>query len=390
MKNNTISPQPTTHNQTHNPEPITHPLSLYLHIPFCKKKCNYCDFVSFAGKENLIDDYVNTLCDEITFQLTTYNLPFTTVYFGGGTPTLLKPEHFKQILSAISSHYLPCRQAGALPITRLEISIEANPGTVNEKYLAELRKFGINRISIGAQSFNNQHLKYLGRIHNEQDIFNAVKDAKAAGFKNINLDLMFCLPNQTMEEWKDDLSKALSLNPTHLSTYNLQFEKNTPLYKDKDKDKDKNEDREDLDADMFEYTIKTLKENGFDHYEISNFAKPGFECQHNIIYWKNGDYLGVGCGAHSHLNGERWENTSSLNDYILKKKVSSKQIADTRKETIFMGLRLLDGIGQNKFAGFEKEVDDLIGQGLLEKSGNNIKLTGKGLMLANIVFERFI
>jgi len=350
--------------------------SLYIHIPFCKKKCSYCDFVSYAGKEDQIDEYVEAIIRELESQLSTFHSPLSTIYFGGGTPTLLKPKHFEEILT----HY-------PLRITHCEITVEANPGTINKEYLTTLRKLGTNRLSIGAQSFNDKHLKTLGRIHDSKQIHQAVEDARAAGFDNINLDLIFALPNQTLEEWKKDLSAAVSLCPEHLSTYNLQIEPGTELA-DRVENHELPVTSEDLDADMYEHTINYLKENGYNHYEISNFAKPGFECKHNINYWLNGNYIGIGTGAHSHIDGKRWENTSSVEEYLSS---SNYALPITQYDaSIFMGLRLLDGIPIEKFAGYMDQVRSLTKEGLLEESNGNIKLTKKGLFLGNLVFEKFV
>jgi oxygen-independent coproporphyrinogen-3 oxidase len=420
--------------------------SLYIHIPFCKKKCNYCDFVSYAGKEELIEEYVEALILE--FKSSPLSSPppaensfpspskmergaesegrggARTIYFGGGTPTLLKPEHFEKILSAV--HY---------PLSA-EISIESNPGTANKEKLKALRDLGINRISIGAQSFNDKHLKSLGRIHDSKDIFRIYDDARSAGFDNINLDLIFALPNQTLDEWMEDLKTAINLNPNHLSTYNLQIEEDTLLW---EMINNSNEYRvtsnefselpvsrypllvadEETDRAMYEFTIETLKANGYKHYEISNFAKPGYECKHNINYWKNGNYIGIGTGAHSHINGKRWANPDSIEDYLearssvtVTKPVSSfghevryeqrisgiytclpagtAGIETDKRETIFLGLRLLDGLPIDEFKGFEREVAELMNDGLLEQKNSNYRLTRKGLYLGNLVFEKFV
>lgn len=340
--------------------------SLYIHIPFCKRKCNYCDFVSYANQEELIDDYVGALIKE----LTTYDLRPTTIYFGGGTPTLLKIEHFRSILSSLS--LADCR----------ELTIEANPGTVNKAYLKELRQLGINRLSLGVQTFNDQHLKTLGRIHDSKQIFEAVEDARAAGFDNLNLDLIFALPDQTLEDWKSDLKTAASLKPEHLSTYNLQIEEGTPLFNSGHKI------NEELDGEMYEYSIDTLTANGYQHYEISNFTRPGKECRHNINYWKNGDYIGIGAGAHSHFNGKRWANTESINEYI---DCGTRDLEDSSAtDTIFMGLRLLEGLPIEMFQGQDSKVDPLLEDGLLIRNNGHLKLSRRGLMLANLVFEKFI
>ncbi|MCX5751690.1 MAG: radical SAM family heme chaperone HemW [Candidatus Saganbacteria bacterium] len=416
--------------------------SLYIHIPFCKQKCNYCDFVSYAGKEALIDEYVTALINEI--QSSPLSPPpeaedsfpsplemerggpsrardgvrsVTTIYFGGGTPTLLEPKHFEKILGSSA------QGSGS----RREISIESNPGTADLSKLKALRSLGINRLSIGCQSFNDKHLKTLGRIHTAKQAIQFVKDARAAGFDNINLDLMFALPNQTLEEWKEDLATALSLGPEHISVYNLQIEEGTPfweLFKSEIRNSKSETNsklklpNEDMDADMYEYAIDTLKTAGYHHYEISNFAKPGFECQHNIAYWKNQNYLGIGAGAHSHVNGKRWANPNCIEEYIKNRSSDPIPVSEIvvrsldenrhpnndtgracperergrpdRRETIFMGLRLLDGIPIETFKGFEKELNESITDGLLVIHNNNVKLTRRGLMLANVVFERFI
>jgi len=361
--------------------------SIYIHIPFCKQKCSYCDFVSFSGKENLIDAYVDKLNGEIlNCCRNAINRVPTTIYFGGGTPTLLQPEHFRKIIDSIKNTELGAQNTE----NRGEITIEANPGTVNREYLKALRDLGINRISLGAQSFNDKHLKTLGRIHDSKQICKAVEDAKSAGFGNISIDLIFAIPNQTLDEWKYDLEQAIKLEPTHISTYNLQIEEGTPLF-----EKIKTPFSEELDADMYEYTIDFLKSYGYKHYEISNFAKPAFESKHNLNYWQNGNYLGIGAGAHSHIDGKRWSNPEAIEEYLANdyrrdaiNRVST--IATDQSETILMGLRLIDGIPIEKFKGYEEKVSKLIGQGLLEQKNNKIKLSKRGLMLANLVFENFV
>jgi oxygen-independent coproporphyrinogen III oxidase len=362
--------------------------ALYIHIPFCKRKCNYCDFVSYAGKEDLIDDYVEVLCKEITALTRQHEtrppLPLgegnNTIFFGGGTPTLFEPRHFEKIL--LSTPY-------PLPP---EVSVEANPGTANLAKLKALRQLGINRISIGVQSFNDKHLKTLGRIHDAETAQQFYRDARAAGFDNINLDLMFALPGQTLSEWQADIKTALSLKPDHLSIYNLKIEEGTPFHLQLTT-YNLQLPSEDLEATMFEHAIDTLTAHGYTHYEISNFAKPGKECQHNINYWENGNYLGVGAGAHSHLNGQRWSNPNCIEAYL---KTASRithnetRLAPDQRETLFLGLRLLAGIPISNFTGFEKEVAELIKDGLLEQKNGNYRLTRHGLFLGNIVFEKFV
>jgi oxygen-independent coproporphyrinogen-3 oxidase len=348
--------------------------ALYIHIPFCKKKCSYCDFVSYAEKDHLIDEYVETLCREIKLRLATGDGQLATVYFGGGTPTLLSPKHFEKLLSNYD-----------LRITNYEISIESNPDTADKTKLKELRQLGINRLSIGAQSFNDDHLKTLGRIHNSKDVFRIFDDALSAGFDNLDLDLIFALPGQTLAQWKKDLKIAISLNPNHLSTYNLQIEENTPFY---GKVQALSEETE---LAMYEYTIETLTAAGYKHYEISNFARPGCACQHNINYWKNGNYIGVGAGAHSHLNGKRWANPDSIEEYIAGGATrKDSHDATAQRDTLFLGLHMLEGLPTNKFQGFEKEVSELIQNGLLLRENGHYKLTRQGLYLGNEVFAKFV
>jgi oxygen-independent coproporphyrinogen-3 oxidase len=310
--------------------------------------------------------------------------------------------------------------------------LESNPATADKEKLKTLRELGINRLSIGAQSFNDQHLKTLGRIHNSKDIFRFYDDARSAGFDNINLDLIFALPGQTLAEWKKDLQAAIDLKPNHISTYNLQIEENTPLWEMTKSQapnpkqspnpkiqipKRDGEPRrlvsggpqlqlpnEEIELAMYEYAIETLASAGYKHYEISNFAKPGFECQHNINYWKNGNYIGIGAGAHSHLSGKRWSNPNCIEGYmrqasgetgnvmrdVLRITQDDSPDATDQRETIFMGLRLLDGLSVNNFKGYEKEVKELTNDGLLELDGDHYKLSKKGLYLGNLVFEKFV
>ncbi|MDD5382141.1 MAG: radical SAM family heme chaperone HemW [Candidatus Margulisbacteria bacterium] len=373
--------------------------SLYIHIPFCKQKCNYCDFVSYAGKEHLIDEYVEALCREIRSQPATRDSlasseverRLATIYFGGGTPTLLEPRHFDKIIKNLNSSFV---------IRNSEFTIESNPGTTDLAKLKALRSLGINRLSIGVQSFNDKHLSTLGRIHNASEAIKFYEDARTAGFDNINLDLMFALPGQTLEEWKRDLHTALDLGPEHLSTYNLQIEEGTPLWErmkqpspdslktltlsqrervlragtfspwEKVRVLSKSDEgirfpSEEEELTMYKYTIETLTAAGYKHYEISNFAKAGFECRHNINYWKNGSFIGIGTGAKS-------------------------QIIPDERNTIFLGLRLLEGLPVENFAGYEKEVAGLINDGLLERNNGHYKLTRQGLYLGNLVFEKFV
>ena len=307
---------------------------------------------------------------------------------------MLEPSHFETILENVAATFRSPSDGGLKTASTSEITVEANPGTANLAKLKALRSLGINRLSIGVQSFNDKHLQKLGRIHSAKQAIDFYNDARAAGFDNINLDLMFALPDQTLDEWKADIQTALSLIPEHLSIYNLKIEEGTPFYLQLNT-YNLQLPTEDTEADMFEHAIDTLTSNGFHHYEISNFSQPGKECLHNINYWLNGDYIGVGAGAHSHLNGRRWSNPNCVEAYM--SRVTSHEslgrgleTGDPRPETIFLGLRLLDGISTKHFTGFEKEVSELIKDGLLEEKNGNYRLTRRGLFLGNMVFEKFV
>ncbi|KAF0134059.1 MAG: oxygen-independent coproporphyrinogen III oxidase [Candidatus Saganbacteria bacterium] len=382
-------------------------VSVYIHIPFCKKKCNYCDFVSFADKEELIDGYVEALKHEITS--IPQQLKIKTIFFGGGTPSLLAPKQLEKILSHFESR-----------ITYPEISIECNPGTVNLQKLKDFHKLGINRLSIGAQSFNDRELKTLGRIHTAKEIHETVENARKAGFKNVGLDLIFALPNQTLESWKETVRKAVELEPEHLSTYNLQIEEGTPFWKMTNDKPCLTAGRfqmsnnnfqlpdEETEACMYEFAIDYLKAKGYKHYEISNFSKPGYECKHNIVYWKNGDYIGIGVNAASHINNSRHENPNNFEEYFLMANQQSKGLAgklasrparDEISETIMMNLRLLDGLSKKEFKErfgkdieelYKKEIDELEKDNLIENTKTHLKLSRKGLFLANLIFEKFV
>lgn len=353
-----------------------------MHIPFCKRKCNYCDFISYAGKEDLIDEYVTSLCKELEQTIPIFDFRLSTIYIGGGTPTLLEPKHFDKIIRTLIGHW-------KLDIGNFEVSIESNPSTADKQKLKELRQLGINRLSIGVQSFNDDHLRTLGRIHDTRTALNFYNDARSAGFENINIDLIFALPGQTFSDWQSDLNQALHLKPNHISTYNLIIEPGTNFYH-----RYKNQSQE-AELDMYEYTIETLTKHGFEHYEISNFCRPGQECQHNITYWKNENYIGIGAAAHSHINGQRWSNTNSIEEYIKNPPTPPSHHTGLttpthQQESIFMGLRLINGLAADKFTGFKKELNDQIKAGLLVRDNDHIKLTRKGLYLANVVMAEFV
>jgi oxygen-independent coproporphyrinogen-3 oxidase len=375
-------------------------LGLYLHFPFCKSKCPYCDFNSYQLKEeNQISSYISAFYQEIT----TYSKKLKknkvkTIYLGGGTPTILSGVQIYNILEFCKSKFTIDKDA--------EITIEANPGTLDGKKLKLLIESGINRLSLGAQSFNNLFLKKLGRIHNTQDIIDSYYLARKEGFNNINIDIMFALPDQTTEDLQITLKKAISLKPDHLSLYNLTIKPGTEYYKKYKKGKLKlpNEDEE---FDMYNWAIKFLEESGFEHYEISNFARPYKRSMHNLIYWQNKPYLGIGAGAYSFIRGYRYMNFKDPARYVKevmddKLPIDNGEKLSLRKrmiETIILGLRTKDGVGYIKFKArfgvnlndiFSEQVIKSVNLGLLQKDDYRIKLTKKGIFLANTVFREFV
>lgn len=375
-------------------------LGLYLHLPFCISKCPYCDFNSYQLKEdNQISSYISALYQEITtYSKKLKKSNIKTIYLGGGTPTILSGVQIYDILEFCKSKFTIDKDA--------EITIEANPGTLDGEKIKLLIESGINRLSLGAQSFNNLFLKKLGRIHNTQDIIDSYYLARKEGFNNINIDIMFALPDQTTEDLQVTLKKAVSLKPDHLSLYNLTIKPGTEYYKKYKKGKLKLP-TEDEEFDMYNWAIKFLEESGFEHYEIANFARPYKRSMHNLIYWQNKPYLGIGAGAYSFIKGYRYMNYESPARYV-KEMMSGKLPVDNgeklslRKrmiETIILGLRTKDGVGYKKFKTrfgvnlndiFFKQVNKLVNLALLEKGDCKIKLTKKGIFLANTVFREFV
>lgn len=370
--------------------------SLYIHVPFCRKKCNYCDFPSYAGKGSFIDDYIESLKAESGYYSSIYEKPeVKTIFVGGGTPTLLSEVNIRSLFETIYKDFKVQSDA--------EISVEANPGTVTKEKLKTLFKVGVNRLSLGAQTFNNSFLRKLGRIHLAHEITDAYEMIREAGFKNVNLDLIFALPGESLKDWLNTLNKAVELGPEHISTYNLQIEEDTPLFAEK-QEGDLILPDEEEELNMYKAAIKGLTEKGYHHYEISNFAKAGFECSHNKTYWTMHDYIGIGMGAHSFINGVRIANTLDIDKYLSKDFALTKmEHRNTKKENmsemIFLGLRLIKGFDLNDFTGrfgisfrelYRKELDELTKDGMLEIAGKNVKLTEKGLFLANEVFRKFL
>lgn len=360
-------------------------LACYIHIPFCKHKCIYCDFYSIIKFDN-IDEYVKALLKEIEFYASTYskNYKIKTIFFGGGTPSVLDTNLINEILLKLKS----CFNVD----NNVEITLEANPGTLNYDKLIELKSIGINRLSIGVQSFDDDDLTYLTRIHNSQDADNIINWAHSAGFENLSLDLIFNLPKQTKEKWVKNLDRATSLPIKHISCYSLIVERGTILYKQVLDGKVKIND-EDYDAELYEITIDYLKEKGFEQYEVSNFAKEGFQSIHNKFYWEYKDYLGLGPSAHSFIDGVRWSNFTSLSYYLdsINKKneaqMNKEILTDKQKleELVIMGLRA-KGINLTKLKKIapdwvdinQKSLSFMQEKGYLIITEDNIKLTKLG------------
>ena len=383
-------------------------LGIYIHIPFCKQKCYYCDFVSFSNKEGYIEKYVETVKREIdSYDLSKYNI--TTIYIGGGTPSRIPSEKIQEILEKI-------KQKISKNQTRwedIEITIELNPGTVDEEKIKKYKEIGINRLSIGLQSTNNKLLKEIGRIHTFEDFKNTYNLVKEVGFENINVDLMIGLPNQTISDVKESLNEIIKLNPTHVSVYSLIVEENTKM-EQLINNKELQLPDEELERQMYWYVKNTLELNGYNHYEISNFAKEGKESKHNLNCWEQKEYIGLGLAAYSYLNGVRYGNTSNIEEYINVQDFFNRSeleesgirivdevqtLEDKRKEYMLLGLRKIEGVSIQKFKEkfvenpiflFRKELEKLVNEELIAIDGDCIRLTNKGLDLANIVWEEFV
>ena len=385
-------------------------IGLYIHIPFCKHKCNYCDFCSYENKEELIPSYMECLKTEIQ-EVSAANeqdvkekrdMPFlvTTIYIGGGTPSFVDSEYIVQIMELIKKNYNIDENA--------EITIEVNPGTVTLKKLQDYFNCGINRLSIGLQSTYDALLRQMGRIHTYQEFLDTYHWAREIGIKNINVDLMLGLPNQTIKEMQNSVEEIIGLEPEHISLYSLIVEEGTKLETQLNEKElvlpEELEERE-----MYWKTKQLLEENGYIHYEISNFSKPGYESKHNTNCWKQKEYIGFGVASHSYTNGVRYSNTEIIEDYIEnyengkpennfifheKQNQESKQ-----KEFMMLGLRKIEGVSVQEFKNlfianpiylFHKELEKLVTEQLLEIDGDQIKLTNKGLDLANLVWEEFV
>ncbi len=384
-------------------------MGIYIHIPFCKQKCYYCDFISYSKKDCLIESYIKVLCQEIKQGLvdlknSKINYKITTIYIGGGTPSYIESKYIKDILNIIYKETKTLK----IEFDNPEVTIEVNPGTITESKIKDYKKIGINRLSIGLQTVNDKLLKQIGRIHDVGQFLETFNLARKVGIKNINVDLMLGLPNQTIQDLKDSLEKVLQLNPEHISVYSLILEENTPLYNIINK-KELQLPNENIERNMYWYVKNTLELNGYNHYEISNFAKSGYTSKHNVNCWKQKQYRGFGTSAHSYVNSVRFSNIENLEQYIkniengnFSKNIivhEKQKLIDIKKEFMLLGLRMIDGISiqefktkfkENPIYNFKNELQKLNYKQLIEVDGDRIKLTNKGLDLANIVWEEFV
>lgn len=370
-------------------------ISLYIHIPFCKQKCFYCDFPSYASLDHLKEDYVEALCKEIEEKVFGYKIK--SIFIGGGTPSYLEISQIYKLLETINNLNLS---------KDMEFTMECNPGALEKEKLETMLKGGVNRISMGLQAIQNSILKDIGRIHSFKQFEENFKLAREVGFKNINVDLMFGLPNQHIEEWKESLEVIAKLNPEHISAYSLIIEEGTPFHNLWKKNKlilpSEDEERE-----MYSITKSILNQYGFNQYEISNYSKEGYECYHNKVYWKCKEYLGVGSASSSFINGKRIKNIENVKIYIEKIKngddiiqeIIENSKEDNMEEFIFMGLRMTEGINLNEFKErfkvdinsiYKEVIDKNINRNLLMSDGEKLKLTEKGIELSNIVMSEFL
>lgn len=370
-------------------------IGLYIHIPFCRSKCLYCDFNSYERREADSSDYVEALLRELSAYQEKNNFIYKTVFIGGGTPTVINCF----LIGAIMEKLRPYLKAGA------EISMESNPGTVTLESLKYYRSLGINRLSIGLQAWQEALLKGLGRIHSLEDFLSAYSNARKAGFDNINVDLMFALPKQTMSMWKETVEEVCSLGVEHISCYSLTLGEGTKLFEMHEKGKVQLPDEE-LDREMYKAAIDILGHHGYSQYEISNFARKGMECKHNLVYWRNEEYLGVGAGSHSKLEGRRFWNYRDIDQYrslLLQGKLpveGQEELSrgDDMWETIFLALRLNEGLDLPDFerkyevdfqSRYENALNKLTALGLIIMDVGKLKLTDRGRDLSNSVFIEF-
>lgn len=385
-------------------------MGLYIHIPFCKKKCEYCDFISYEGKENLVEKYIECVKHELTeigeqnridYENNLDDLVLVkTVYIGGGTPSFINSKYISELLNVIKNSFTLDSD--------VEITLEVNPGTADEYKLKEYKDSGINRLSIGLQETHDRILKNIGRIHTYENFLNTYNLARKIGFNNINVDLMLGLPGQTLLDLNESLDNVIKLNPEHISVYSLILEEGTPLYFKVSNHQVQLPDDE-LERKMYWKVKEKLQEAGYIHYEISNFAKLGYESKHNLSCWNQEEYIGVGVASHSYTNNVRYSVIENIEEYI--KNIDTDNEADNiifhekqnkdskMQEYMLLGLRKIEGIKiqefKNKFETdpivlYKNELKKIKDEGLIKIDSNSIKLTNKGLDLANIVWEEFV
>lgn len=370
------------------------PLELYVHIPFCVRKCQYCDFLSGPSDEETKDRYIEALLKEIRAAEHTEDYEIVSVFIGGGTPSALKAEAIASIMSTLQEQFFFCEDA--------EVTIEANPGTVDLEKLTIYRNVGINRLSLGLQSTDAEDLKLLGRIHSYEEFLKSYEWAREAGFSNINIDLMFAIPGQTGEAWRQHLYQVAELNPEHISAYSLIIEEGTPFA-------EQNLDLPDEDTEyqMYEDTAEILERYGYRQYEISNYAKQGYMCRHNAGYWQRREYLGFGLGASSLYRGMRFSNTRRMQEYLkesrnpdqIRKDVTVLSRNERIEEFMFLGLRMTEGISEKKFEeNFDVRLMDVYGDilqkyeetGFMEHIETKWRLTRKGIHVSNHILADFL
>lgn len=367
--------------------------SVYIHIPFCATKCYYCAFNTYTFHKEQAKAYLQALRTEMELYVSETD-PLQTIFIGGGTPSILSANALSQLLTDIHQHFRITPDA--------EITVECNPGTVDIEKLRVMQDNGVNRLSFGLQAMQDETLKQLGRIHTVAEFLQSYHLAREGGFENINIDLIFALPDQTMDAWHHTLNEVISLEPTHISAYNLVMEETTPFYEWWQAG-ELHLPPEDTEADMFQYTIETLTAHGYTHYEICNFARPNREALHNLVYWNNQSCIGLGAGASGYVNGVRYSNIRGIAPYIDKLAERTKPIADRERltgdtekaETLMLALRKREGISldvyQNRFGeqievAFGSILKKWMDLGLLERTATHLRLTARGLFLANEVF----
>ena len=370
------------------------PTSAYVHIPFCTQICYYCDFSKVFIKNQPVDSYLEHLLEE--FQ--SYDIQkLRTLYIGGGTPTALSASQLEVLLKGLTKH---------LDLSVLEeLTIEANPGDLDADKIAVLNNSAVNRVSLGVQTFDDKMLKKIGRSHLEKDIYENIDRLKLAGFDNISIDLIYALPGQTMEQVKENVAKAIGLDIPHMSLYSLILENHT-VFMNRMRRGKLPLPKEELEAEMFEYIITELKRAGIEHYEISNFSKPGFESRHNLMYWDNAEYYGIGAGASGYVNGVRYKNHGPIRHYLNAVEEGNARITEEHlsqkeqmEEEMFLGLRKKSGVSMVRFEEkfgrsfdglYGEIVKDLVQQGLMQIDGDRVRMTKRGLFLGDTVAERFI